>query len=252
MDFIKFLGTAGSRFVTLSQLRASGGIWLKYKKTNIIIDPGPGAIVKCNSSKLKLNPKELDAIILTHKHLDHCGDVNIMIEAMTEGGFKKKGVLFVPQDALGPDGVVFSYLQNHPQKITILKKGNFSVGDIKFKVEAKNIHAVDTWGLKFYLEDEVVSLVSDTKYFDQLIDVYKDSSILILNVVFHQKMDQFQHLCLEEALRIIKSIKPKKAILTHFGMSILQQGPHLLEEEVKKSLDMDIKFAYDGMTLNLP
>ena len=27
---------------------------------------------------------KLDAIILTHRHLDHAADVNVMIEAMTE------------------------------------------------------------------------------------------------------------------------------------------------------------------------
>ena len=112
MDFIKFLGTAGGRFVMMKQLRASGGIWLSYKSTNILIDPGPGSIVRCNSSRPKLNPQSLDAIILTHKHLDHANDINVMIEAMTEGGYKKKGVVFVPRDALGPDGVIFSYLKD--------------------------------------------------------------------------------------------------------------------------------------------
>ena len=43
--FIKFFGTGGARFVASRQLRATGGLWLKYKETNLYIDPGPGAIV---------------------------------------------------------------------------------------------------------------------------------------------------------------------------------------------------------------
>lgn len=251
MGFIKFLGTAGARFVMIRQLRSSAGIWLKYKSTDIVIDPGPGSIVRCNKTKPKLDPSSLDAIILTHKHLDHCGDVNVMIEAMTEGGFRKRGVVFIPQDAQGPDGVIFSYLKNFAEKIVILKKGKFSVGDIEFEVPLKNFHSVETYGVKFYLGNEVISFVSDTKYFDGLTVAYKDSTIIILNVVFYQPREEFEHFCLDDALKVIEKIRPKQAIITHFGMSMLKAKPHILEEKIRKDSNSDIKFAYDGMTLNL-
>ena len=172
--FMGFLGTAGARFVMIKQLRASGGIWLNYDSTNILIDPGPGSLVKCNESNMDLKPAELDAIILTHKHLDHSGDINVMIEAMTEGGFKKKGILYVPSDALGQEGVVFSYLKNNIEKIIILEKSVFSVGNISFETPLLNLHSVMTWGLKFKLGEKIVSIVSDTKYFDGIIEAYKD------------------------------------------------------------------------------
>ena len=119
--FIKFLGTAGARFVLTKQLRASGGIWFSVGKTNLYIDPGPGALVRCLNSKPKLEPSALDGILLTHKHLDHSGDVNVMIEAMTEGGFKKGGVLFVPRDALEEDPVVLKYVRDYVKKVEILR-----------------------------------------------------------------------------------------------------------------------------------
>lgn len=252
MGFIKFLGTAGARFVMISQLRASGGIWLNYKTTNVIIDPGPGALVRCFSSRPKLDPSGLDAIVLTHKHLDHSGDLAVMVEALTNGGFNKRGVLFVPGDALGKDGVVFSYLKNHMEKIEILKKGNFSVGDINFNVPVRNIHSVETYGLKFFLGKEIVSFSADTKYFDDLVKVYADSTMLVLNVVFYQKKAEYDHLCLPEAIDIVKAVRPKKAIFTHFGMTMLKQKPHILEKKVREDLKLDVKFAYDGMTIEEP
>ncbi|HAP31749.1 MAG TPA: hypothetical protein DCQ14_01645 [Firmicutes bacterium] len=43
-DFIKFLGTAGARFVVSRQLRASGGIWFALGGEQILVDPGPGSL----------------------------------------------------------------------------------------------------------------------------------------------------------------------------------------------------------------
>ena len=120
-NFIKFLGTSGARFVMIKQLRSSGGLWVNYKGTNLLIDPGPGSIVRCANSRPKLDPTGLDGIILTHRHLDHSGDLNVMIEAMTEGGFKKRGVVFCPADAISKDTVILDHLKGFPEKIEILK-----------------------------------------------------------------------------------------------------------------------------------
>ena len=59
MDYIKFLGTAGARFAVMRQIRKTGGIWLSLDNTKILIDPGPGSLVRCLSSKPPLNPQEL-------------------------------------------------------------------------------------------------------------------------------------------------------------------------------------------------
>ncbi|MCM8823968.1 MAG: MBL fold metallo-hydrolase [Candidatus Omnitrophica bacterium] len=251
MGFIKFLGTAGARFVMIRQLRSSAGIWVNFKSTNLFIDPGPGAIVKCNSAKPKLDVSSLDAVILTHKHLDHSNDVNVMIEAMTEGGFRKRGSLFAPSDSLGCDGVVFSYLKSFLENIVILKEGEYRIGDISFSVPIRNIHSVETYGVKFLFDNEVVSFVSDTKYFPGLIDAYKDSTVLVMNVVFYQPRSEYEHLSLDDALEMIRNIKPKRAIITHFGMSMLKAHPHILEKKLKDDFP-NIIFAYDGFSMEVP
>jgi len=249
MGFVKFLGTAGARFVMIRQTRSSGGVWINYGSTNIIIDPGPGAIVRCNKSRPKLDPTRLDGIIITHKHLDHSGDINVMVEAMTEGGFCKRGALFAPSDAFGQNGVIYSYLMDHPERIERIKPGDFDVGGIRFSVVMRNQHSVETYGVKFFLGTQIISFVSDTKYFDGLIEAYADSTVLVLNVVFTEPKKEYEHLSLPEALDIIKKIRPPVAILTHFGMGMLKAGLHKLEKRAREELKMDIRFAYDGMSL---
>jgi len=251
VSFIKFLGTAGARFVMIRQLRSSGGIWIRSKATNIIIDPGPGALVRCLRSRPRLDPTSLDAVLLTHKHIDHSNDINVMVEAMTEGGFRKRGILYVPEDALGEEGVVFSYIKDYVEKVVVLKEGDYSVGDIRFVVPVKNIHSVETYGFKFLLGHTIVSLISDTKYFDELAKVHAGSHILILNVVFFSPRDEYPHLSLPEAIDLIEKISPQRAIITHFGMSMLKEKPHLLQEKIRKETGREITFAHDGLTLEI-
>jgi phosphoribosyl 1,2-cyclic phosphodiesterase len=248
-NFIKFLGTAGARFVMIKQLLASGGIWIKVKNTNILIDPGPGSIVRCANSKPKLDPSGLDAIILTHKHLDHSNDVNVMIEAMTEGGFKKRGSLFLPNDALEVDPVVLRHALNFVGSVEFLRENTeYKAGDFIFTTGPRNVHPVETYGLKFTINKKVISLVSDTAFYPGIIDFYK-SDILIINIVFYEPRSGVQHLSFDDAKHIISRLRPQKTILTHFGMTMLKAKPRILAENLKQELGLDIIAAYDGMSL---
>ncbi|MGC9373134.1 MAG: MBL fold metallo-hydrolase [Thermovirgaceae bacterium] len=107
-----FLGTGGSRFTIMHQLRASGGLWLDWKGFPVAIDPGPGSLVRMRQHNPPLDPGTLEAILVTHRHLDHTTDLNVLTEAMTGGGFKKRGTVLLPSDT-PEDGepVLYKYLQ---------------------------------------------------------------------------------------------------------------------------------------------
>jgi ribonuclease BN (tRNA processing enzyme) len=249
--FIKFLGTGGARFVAMRQIRSTGGLWLHYRDTNLYIDPGPGAIVKIHRSKDLLDPIDLDGIILTHKHLDHANDVNILIEAMTDGGFKKKGVLFCPDDAVNGDPVVLKYVTAYLDNIVKLKeKENYTLKDVTFGTPVRHIHPVETYGIKFDL-NKTIGLISDTRFFDELPDHYR-ADILIINVLRSkpiEKRHNVDHLAIKDVAEIIRRIKPEIAIMTHFGMNMIMEKPYLLAGKLKKETGIEVIAAHDGMKL---
>jgi len=248
--WIKFLGTAGARFVMIRQLRASGGLWIRSGATNILIDPGPGSLVRCATSKPKLDPTTLDAILLTHRHLDHSNDINVMIEAMTEGGYKKKGVVFVPEDACGTDSVILEYAKAFPERIEILKENAaYQVNDFSFQTTSFLHHPCQTLGLKFRMRDEIVALLADTEYFNGLEESF-GADTLIVNVVFAQVRPGIQHLNFDDVKKIVDTLKPKRTILTHFGLTMLKAGPHALAKKLSWETGLSVTAAIDGMTLS--
>ncbi|RLI65179.1 MAG: hypothetical protein DRO67_03025 [Candidatus Asgardarchaeum californiense] len=251
MNKIKFLGTAGARFVVMKQLRASGGLWITLDDTNILIDPGPGSLVRCSSSRPKLNPRDLDGIILTHRHLDHSNDINVMIEAMSNGGFNKKGIVFAPKDAIEGDSVILKYVREYVKKIEILKEGGkYTIGNVSFSTPVKHVHDVETYGLNIYGNDQSISLVTDTKYFDGL-ESYYDGNILIINVVLFKEKESIKHLSIEDVEKMLYNNKPSLCVITHFGMTMLKKKPWEIADSLSERTGVKVIAARDGMDLDI-
>jgi len=247
-DTITFLGTAGARFVVTSQLLASGGMWLNLDGTEILLDPGPGCLVQ--STKRKLRAYKLSAIILSHRHLDHSADVNIMIEAMTRGGFKPRGRLFAPADALGNEPVIFSYLRDFLDGIETLREGgSYSVGNVSFETPLRHIHPVETYGIIFKTAEHTFSYITDGRYSDSLGQKYR-GELLIINVVLLEPRP-IDHLSVADAERIITEIKPRAAILTHFGMNMWRARPWEIAEKMTEKTGIRVIAARDGIKFDL-
>ncbi len=246
---ITFLGTAGARFMVTKQLTASGGLWLNLNGTGILVDPGPGSIVQ--STKRKLSADKLSAIILSHRHLDHSADANIMVEAMTEGGFRRRGWLFAPADALDTESVIYSYLKSYLEGIEVLKAGkSYTIDNIAFTTPVRHIHPVETYGLLFSAAGHTFSYIADTRYFDGLGHSYA-SELLIVNVVLLEARQGVDHLAVADAEHIIREIKPKVAILNHFGMGIWRARPWEIAERLSQQTGVRVLAARDGMKFDL-
>jgi ribonuclease BN (tRNA processing enzyme) len=247
-DSITFLGTAGARFMVTRQILASGGLWLNLSGTEILVDPGPGCIVQ--STKRKLRADKLSAIILSHRHLDHSADINIMVEAMSQGGLKRRGRLFAPADALETEPVIFSYLRSCLEGIEVLEEGKYySIDNTSFTTPIRHIHPVETYGMLFKT-GHTFSYIADSLYFDSLCHSY-GGELLIINVVRLTSDHPYDHLSVPEAGHIIKELKPKIAILTHFGMTMWQAKPWLVAEMLSQETGVKVIAARDGMRFDL-
>jgi len=249
-DTLTFLGTAGARFMVSKQLAASGGMWLDWNGTQVLIDPGPGCIVQ--ATKRKMNAEKLSAIIISHRHLDHAADVNVMVEAMTNGGFRKHGQLFAPADALGPEPVIFSYLKSYIEGITVLEaETTYQTGNISLKTSVRHIHPVETYGMVFTAAGQTIGYITDTRYFEGLAKSYAGSDLVIINMVLTEPRPPVDHLSVPDVEKLIKELKPKTVILSHFGMHVWQARPWLVAEEMSQKTGTRVVAARDGLKFDL-
>jgi phosphoribosyl 1,2-cyclic phosphodiesterase len=252
---ILFLGSGGARFVVARQLRASGGMWMRFDGTQIHVDPGPGALVRALSHVPPCNPRELDAIVLSHKHLDHSGDVNVLIEAMTSGGFRRRGAVLAPADAFDSEAVVLPYVRRFVERIEHLEpsSGPYRIGSVDLYTSVLHAHAVQTHGLVFVHAGLRVAYLPCGRYFDGLAADYArhKPDVLVINVLRYRDEMNVDHFTWPDARRVVDYVRPKVAVFQHFGTKMLEADPPLLAQRAEDELGLRAIAAYDGLVLDL-
>ena len=165
-----------------SQILASGGIWFNLGGTQMLLDPAPGTLVR--ACKCRLNATKLKAILLSHKHLDHSCDINVMIEAMSEGGFHPLRSALDPQRRPGqrPRGVALRPAIPGAHRSAPKEGGEYRIDNVTIRTPLRHVHPVETYGMILRTEQYSISCIVDTRYFDELCRHYQ-ADLLIINLM---------------------------------------------------------------------
>jgi ribonuclease BN (tRNA processing enzyme) len=250
---ILFLGTAGDEVVASKQIRASGGIIIDTEGYQFMIDPGPGALNQ--AKKYNVNLRETTAVLVSHTHLNHCNDVNVVLAAMSHNKLDTKGVLIASHSVVNGDEENKPYLtefhKDCVERIIVPTAGQkIGIQDVEISILKTKHTDPKAIGFKFVTPNFSLVYSSDTGYNAELAKEYADTDILILNVVepFDKKQDY--NLSADDAVNIIKRVNPKLAIITHFGKDMIEASPVYQAREIAKATGINIIAAEDGTIIN--
>ncbi|CAN5198800.1 MBL fold metallo-hydrolase [soil metagenome] len=220
--------------------RLRSSVMIEAHDKTLIIDCGPDF----RQQMLREEVMRVDGIIFTHPHKDHTGglddiraynfalkrDMPLYLDAFTEGEIRDQySYIFSPNPYPGIPRVQLHRID----------------GDKPFEAEGISVipikamhHQMPILGFRF----GDITYITDANYIDPTeLEKVKGSRILILNALRHQP--HISHYTLQQALELIRELKPERAYLTHLSH---QMGKH---EEVSKELPENVFIAYDGLRL---
>lgn len=221
------------------RLRAS--ILIEMDGHTIVIDTGPDF----RTQMLRENVKDLDAVLFTHEHKDHTAGLD---DIRSFNYIKQK-----PMDVYAEASVVrslkmeFAYIfaekkyPGVPQvEIHTIENQNFSIDGIAI-IPVRAMH-FKLPVLGFRVGD--FTYITDANYISE---EEKEKVIGTRHLVIGalRKQKHISHFSLEEALKLIAELSPKRAYITHISH---QMGMY---EPVQAELPPGVMLAYDGLTIEI-
>lgn len=253
-NFVRFLGTAGTRFIMLSQRRSSGGIWFSYGGARGVIDPGPGSLVRICEARPSLSPIDINTIILTHRHIDHSSDVNALAEGMILKSQTPRGFILSTRDALEDgDRVIMRYLLSGIAETAIHEDGKFTSPARGVTIESviHSHHGVECYGCVFRASGlPSWGVISDTAPLPDFPSRYGDCKLLIVNTALMFPRATLDHMSLPDVESLLERTAPAVAVVTHMGADMLDRGGEYISRRLAARATKVIA-ATDGMILTL-
>lgn len=224
-----------------------GGYFLAWDGTGIVVDPGINFI--SNAVSAGLSVKDIDAIVLTHSHLDHTSDFEGLMTLFHEINTPRYNVgldplqfyLYSSIGAMNKYCNLISISYDNLKEVCVVNPNMlYELSDsISVKTtpcQHKDLfcsHSSSCVGLKFYMKGEskpIVAITSDTGYHPQLKGAFEDveGNLVVLHIggIIAKEMEYLpspsipvyeQHLGLRGILNFIFDIKPSVAIISEFG-----------------------------------
>ncbi|MBN1389823.1 MAG: MBL fold metallo-hydrolase [Candidatus Thermoplasmatota archaeon] len=249
MTRLTFLGTGGGRFVTLTQERSTGGIYLEDGH-RVHIDPGPGALHALKRNRI--DPTMTGGIMISHCHPDHYANAEILMEGISGGRGDQRGFLIAAYSVTtGRDKVGPAISRYHQEKmrtvLTVAPGDEFRMGKLKGTATVAFHSDPDSVGFRFETGDGIVSYVSDTAMDQGLIAPHKGARVLIVSSTRPLGAPIPFHLSTDDVAVLAESIRPEVVFLTHMGKKFIKEGPRKQARWVEERSGVRTVAAEDDM-----
>jgi ribonuclease BN (tRNA processing enzyme) len=240
--------------------RSSAAFWLETPGGVALLDFGASALHRL--AQEGLDWANLDAIWISHFHLDHCAGLPPYLFAArhapeTSGRTKPltiygaEGIkdLIAEFDKAGGEKLLQQSFPIVIVEITHLKKFNLLPGVPA--IAMKTPHTDNSYAIR--VEDPsgtTIVYTSDTSFQKDIATFAKHANLLIIESSFVKDKKTQIHLELAEAMYLIRHAKPKLAMLTHFYAD--WDEVDFGDEIAKFDPGCEVIEAVDGLRLSIP
>jgi ribonuclease BN (tRNA processing enzyme) len=233
---------------------AASGYLLEHDGFRVAIDFGTGAM---GNLQRHIRHEDLDAIVLSHEHMDHCLDLYPLFIARffaaeplpalplwtPPGAFERIVVL---EDAEGREQMRGVYELHEVEA-----GGEFEVGPFRFSTRLLP-HWVRNSGMRIAADGAVLTYTGDTGPSEEIETIARDADLLIAEASW-QDADlasgkQPFHLTARQSAEHAKRAGARRTMLSHFWPGSDRDVSH---EQAAEAYDGELLLAREGMTVEV-
>ena len=197
---------------------------------------------------------DLDAVVITHIHADHCLDLVVYSYARRYGVGSPK-----PLPVYGPRGLQDRLIQafdappedrlDGVYEFRTLAEGRRTIGPFEIDLAYMN-HPVETFGLRVMADGASLAYSADTGECPALIDLARNADILLCEAAFADVLGNPDalHLNGRQAGEHAAKANAKRLVLTHIPPWIDEKTNY---DDARRAYDGPVELARPGATYDL-
>ena len=240
--------------------RSSSGYWLETSGGTVLLDCSAPAIRRILEEGLDWT--ELDAVWISHFHLDHCGGLAPFLAGIKHADEMKKRTS--PLKIFGPPGLErlihgFNDVNNYklleqPFPLEVIEIESLEKFEIVKGVEAVAMstpHTQESHAIHLRdSDDSTLVYTSDSGFTETLASFAGMADLLVIEASYPKDKPKLKHMELAETMFIIRKAKPKRAVLTH--LYPVWDDVDFEKEIAEYSAPCEVIQAFDGLTIAIP
>ncbi|WP_405147410.1 MBL fold metallo-hydrolase [Nocardia salmonicida] len=242
---------------------ASSGYLVETGQSRVLLDCGPGIAVMLGNY---VHASLLDAVVISHLHLDHCYDVlPIGKQAMRKAADApdRRIKLFVPKGArakLDQLAALFP-VKTFPdlnrafdlayEVVEYERGGTYALTDCSIEL-VPMVHTEPACGVRIESPTGSLAFTGDTGWNDNLVALAADVDIFLAeSTLAEPDRTPHGHLSAGEVGRVAAAAGARSVVLTHFG-SAQDQWQQARRDEVSAEFDGPVHLSRPGMRFSVP
>jgi ribonuclease BN (tRNA processing enzyme) len=250
---LTFLGT-GSAMPT--GRRFQSGLLLTDGDHRLLVDCGSGVLHAL--ARTDTGYEGIDAVLLTHHHLDHVSDLTALMKARWLAGATELTVAGPPATSEFVDGLldVHEYMQDRLD-LTVREvdtDGQFSIAGFD-ATAMETRHSMQCFAYRFTPGGEDGSAMvfsGDSEAFPDLIDFVNGAAVLVHDCSFPDDVDVSNHPTPSQLGAVLGSAEGElgRVYLTHLYPHTEGRHEEMLDS-IADHYDGDVRFAEDGLSVTV-